>query len=132
LNEKLFGVKEACKLLHIHPLTLRNWDAKGKIKTIRTKNGRRIPQSEIDRLLREDPFVVKKVQGLTPGIYKRIVLNLRGSEYEEMLIIKDFFYKNGVIQSNSDDDFAKYCLRHVMEEFKSILQGGYTAHELKK
>jgi excisionase family DNA binding protein len=132
LNEKLLGVKEACKLLRIHPLTLRNWDAKGRIKTIRTKNGRRIPQSEVDRLLREDPFVVKKFHGPTPGIYKRVVFNLRGSEYEEMSIIKDFFFKNGVIQSNSDDAFAKYCLRHVMEEFKSILQGGYAEHESQK
>jgi len=124
LDEKLLGVKEACKQLRIHPLTLRNWDLKGKIRVVRTKTGRKIPQSEVDRLLQEDPLLTKRLHGSIPGIYKRIVLNLRIPEYEELAIIKDYFYKNGVTKSNSDDEFAKCCIRHVIEEFKAILQGG--------
>jgi excisionase family DNA binding protein len=53
-GEKLLKLKEACKMLGIHPNTLRRWEKIGKIRVIRTKGGaRRIPESEIMRLLKE-------------------------------------------------------------------------------
>lgn len=132
MSEELLSVKQACALLHIHPLTLRNWDKKGKIKIVRTKNGRKVPKSEVDRLLREDLFVIQKSKGVPPGIYNRIVVTLSVPEYEEMKIIKDFLFKNGVVTSSAEDVFVRYCIRHVMEEFKAVLQGGLEAIELKK
>lgn len=34
--------KEACKILGVHPLSLRNWDKSGKIECIRTPGGKRL------------------------------------------------------------------------------------------
>jgi predicted site-specific integrase-resolvase len=36
------NTKEACKQLGVHPNTLRNWDRKGQIHTIRTPGGVRL------------------------------------------------------------------------------------------
>lgn len=36
------NTRTACKKLDVHPNTLRAWDAKGKIKTMRTPGGRRL------------------------------------------------------------------------------------------
>jgi predicted site-specific integrase-resolvase len=37
--------------LGVHPNTLRKWDREGKISVVRTVGGRRIPQSEVERLM---------------------------------------------------------------------------------
>ena len=50
--ERLLTLKEACKLLGIHPNTLRKWDKQGKIRVVRTVGDRRrIPESEVKRLM---------------------------------------------------------------------------------
>jgi excisionase family DNA binding protein len=55
-GERLYKMREACSLLGVHPNTLRRWDKEGKIKTVRPEGGhRRIPQSEITRLLAKTP-----------------------------------------------------------------------------
>ena len=41
-NAKYVGGKEASKILSVHQRTLYQWDAKGKIKTIRTPGGKRL------------------------------------------------------------------------------------------
>ncbi len=52
-KEKLYKMKEACKILGVHPNTIRLWDKQGKIKVVRPQGGqRRIPESEINRLIR--------------------------------------------------------------------------------
>jgi len=40
-EEKYLRCEDACKLLKVVPSTLRSWDSKGKIKSIRTKGGHR-------------------------------------------------------------------------------------------
>jgi len=35
MQKKYYTIKEAAKLLHVIPLTLRNWDKKGKLKAYR-------------------------------------------------------------------------------------------------
>lgn len=53
---RLYTMREACSLLGVHPNTLRRWDGEGKIKVVRPKGGhRRIPESEITRLLTKSP-----------------------------------------------------------------------------
>jgi len=53
---KHLSLSKASKILGITTQTLRAWDREGKIQTIRTDGGhRRVPQSEIDRLLGKDP-----------------------------------------------------------------------------
>jgi putative resolvase len=53
---KHLSLSKASKILGITTQTLRAWDREGKIHTIRTEGGhRRVPQSEIDRLLGKDP-----------------------------------------------------------------------------
>jgi excisionase family DNA binding protein len=47
---------EACKLLGVHPSTLRRAANAGKIKAVRTPGGRRrFPRSEIERLQTPEP-----------------------------------------------------------------------------
>ena len=50
--EKLYTIRDACKILQLNPNTLRKWDREGKIKCIRLSNNfRRVPESEINRIL---------------------------------------------------------------------------------
>lgn len=35
MQTKYYTIKQAAKLLHVTPLTLRNWDKKGKLKAYR-------------------------------------------------------------------------------------------------
>lgn len=52
MNERLLTLREACKILGIHPNTLRRWEKEGKIRVVRTPKGRRrIPESEVKRLM---------------------------------------------------------------------------------
>jgi putative resolvase len=52
MNNDLLTVTDACKLLGIHPNTLRRADKEGTIRVIRTPGGRRrVPRSEVERLL---------------------------------------------------------------------------------
>ena len=55
-GERLLRLREACKILGVHPNTLRRWERIGKIRVVRTKGGaRRIPESEVTRFLKERP-----------------------------------------------------------------------------
>jgi len=54
MNEELLSPKEAGKLLGVSTRTIQRWDKQGLIKTVRTPKGRRrIPFSEVKRLLRQ-------------------------------------------------------------------------------
>ena len=51
-KQKLYSVRDACKMLGVSYPALKQWIYKGKIKTVTTPGGHhRIPESEIDRLL---------------------------------------------------------------------------------
>jgi len=58
--EKLYTLKEAKKLLGVTTKTIQRWDREGKIRVVRTVGGRRIPESEIKRILglKEERVVV--------------------------------------------------------------------------
>jgi len=50
--EKLYTIRDACKILQLNPNTLRKWDREGKIGCVRLSNNfRRVPESEINRIL---------------------------------------------------------------------------------
>jgi putative resolvase len=49
--ERLYTLKEAKKFLGVTTRTIQRWDEDGKIKVVRTLGGRRIPESEIKRIL---------------------------------------------------------------------------------
>jgi len=56
--EKLYPMHEAEKILGVSLKTLQRWDKAGKIKVVRTPGGRRrVPESEIKRLLGEQELV---------------------------------------------------------------------------
>lgn len=62
-RERLFTMREACSLLRVHPNTLRRWDKEGKVRVVRPERGqRRIPESEITRLLTKTPISVPTPQ----------------------------------------------------------------------
>jgi putative resolvase len=58
--EKLYTLKEAKKLLGVTTKTIQRRDREGKIRVVRTIGGRRIPESEIKRILglKEERVVV--------------------------------------------------------------------------
>jgi excisionase family DNA binding protein len=61
MSELFFSLKAAAKLLGVHPVTLRRWAERGKIKANRTPGGhRRFTEAEINRLLQK-PEVAKSV-----------------------------------------------------------------------
>jgi excisionase family DNA binding protein len=52
MNHKIFSISEAAKYLGVFPLTLRNWEKKGLIKSFRTPGRhRRFRKSDLDRVL---------------------------------------------------------------------------------
>jgi len=54
-EERMLTVPEVVERLRVHPQTIREWLRAGKIKGVRlggTKIGWRIPESEIQRLLK--------------------------------------------------------------------------------
>jgi len=53
--KKYLTIKEAAKILGVTPLTLRNWDKKGKLKALRNpiNNYRVYKTEEIDLFLRK-------------------------------------------------------------------------------
>ncbi|MEK7551853.1 MAG: MerR family DNA-binding transcriptional regulator [Patescibacteria group bacterium] len=55
MGEKYISIKKASEVLGVTPLTLRNWDKKGKFKALRhpINNYRVYKTEEIDRLLKE-------------------------------------------------------------------------------
>lgn len=71
--EKLLTLSEACKRLGVHPNTLRKWDRQGKVRVVRTVGGRRIPESEVERLM----GVVK------PDVSKKAVIYARVSSHDQ-------------------------------------------------
>jgi len=52
-QKKLLSLKEAGDVLGVHPQTVRNLINRGKLKSIKIANLRRVPREEIERLLRE-------------------------------------------------------------------------------
>jgi len=56
IEQRLLSLKKASKILGVSEKTLRRWDNAGKIKAFRTQgNHRRIPESEILRLMGKSP-----------------------------------------------------------------------------
>ena len=60
--EKHYTLLKASQLLGVTTQTLRNWDNAGKIRTIRTPgNQRRIPESEIERILSPSAYDIADI-----------------------------------------------------------------------
>lgn len=50
MNEKMLTVKQVSAELDVAEITIRQWIQKDKIKSVKIIGGRRIPQSEVERL----------------------------------------------------------------------------------
>ncbi|EHP83723.1 IS607 family transposase [Methanotorris formicicus] len=85
--EKLYTMKEACKLLGVHIKTLQRWDREGKIKCVRTVgNRRRVPESEIKRILGIKDKEQRKIIG-----YARVSSNTQKDDLEgQIQLIKSY------------------------------------------
>ncbi len=76
LMEELLRLSEAVRILGVHRQTLRNWDAAGKIKMVRTAdNQRRVPKSEVERLMGEMGIRV-------PILYARVSTQMQKDDLE--------------------------------------------------
>jgi putative resolvase len=90
--EKLYTIRDACKILQIHPTTLRMWDREGKIRCVRMQNNfRRVPESEINRILGIQ-------DGRVSYIYARVSSNGQKEDLERQIIhLKSFSPESEVI-----------------------------------
>ena len=52
--ETLYTVKEVAKMLGVADITVRKWIEQDKIKSVKVVGSRRISQSEIDRIVKEE------------------------------------------------------------------------------
>lgn len=50
--EKMLTVKEVAKILSMAEVTIRQWIQHNQIKSIKVGNARRIPTSEVERILK--------------------------------------------------------------------------------
>ncbi len=51
MKDRIFSISKAARYLDVFPLTLRNWEKKGKIRAFRTPGGhRRFRKSDLDAL----------------------------------------------------------------------------------
>jgi len=76
--EKLYRIKEVAEILGVHPKTVQRWAREGKIKVIYTVGGRRrIPESELKKLLGEQVERLDEVRDV------RVILYARVSSYDQ-------------------------------------------------
>jgi len=71
MSEKIFPISEAAEYLGVFPLTLRNWEKKGLIRSFRTPGGhRRFKKSELNRIIGNDGVeeelknTIRKLEGI--------------------------------------------------------------------
>ncbi len=57
--QELLTIKEAAKLINVHPNTLRNWEKEGKIQAVRigSRRDRRYPKQLIWQLCQVTPYI---------------------------------------------------------------------------
>lgn len=113
--EKLYTARDACKILQIHPTTLRMWDREGKIRCVRMQNNfRRVPESEINRVL-----------GIQDGkiqyIYARVSSNGQKDDLERQIIhLKSLSPESKVISDiRSGMRFDRKGFLKLLEEIES-------------
>ncbi len=113
--EKLYTIRDACKILQIHPTTLRMWDREGKIRCVRMQNNfRRVPESEINRVL-----------GIQDGkiqyIYARVSSNGQKDDLERQIIrLKSLSPESKVISDiRSGMRFDRKGFLKLLEEIES-------------
>ena len=71
---ELYRIKEASEILGVHPKTLQRWAREGKIRVVKTIGCiRRIPESEIRRLLGEEVKRVDEVREVRVVLYARVL-----------------------------------------------------------
>ncbi len=57
--QELLTIKEAAKLINVHPNTLRNWEKEGKIQSVRigSRRDRRYPKQLIWQMCQLTPYI---------------------------------------------------------------------------
>ena len=53
MSEKYYKVKEVADLLNVKQNTVRIWITKGKLNSVKVNGARRIPESEINKIIKE-------------------------------------------------------------------------------
>jgi excisionase family DNA binding protein len=52
MDDKIFSISQAAEYLGVFPLTLRNWEKRGLVKSFRTLGGhRRFKKSNLDKII---------------------------------------------------------------------------------
>ena len=70
-NQSLVRTEVAADMLGVHPMTLRRWTREGKVRSVQIGGERRIPLSELQRLLGEPPAGVIALYGRVSGHRQR-------------------------------------------------------------
>lgn len=72
-QERVHPAGEAARLLGVSLDTLRRWDTKGTIRTLRDERGRRlVPASEITRLSRRPPAASMSARNRLAGVVQEV------------------------------------------------------------
>ncbi|MCP4650441.1 MAG: MerR family DNA-binding transcriptional regulator [PVC group bacterium] len=83
MADKIFSISEAAQYLGVFPLTLRNWEKKGLLRSFRTPGGhRRFKKSELDRII----GVEKEEDKITEAIRKLQEIQLSNGRQETINI----------------------------------------------
>ncbi|HOZ16552.1 MAG TPA: MerR family DNA-binding transcriptional regulator [Candidatus Portnoybacteria bacterium] len=72
MQQKYYTIKRAAKLLHVTPLTLRNWDKNGKLKAYRhpLNNYRVYKTEQLEMFLRKIEISKEKVKNRKIDVYQ--------------------------------------------------------------
>jgi excisionase family DNA binding protein len=81
---KWLSLKEASRMLGVHPSTLRQWADAGKIHTVRTPGGhRRFAETDVRALLEPEPLEPSGIQFLVQSPLGRSRLEVSGGKLSE-------------------------------------------------
>jgi excisionase family DNA binding protein len=132
---ELLTVKEASRLLNCHPNTLRQWEAKGLIKSMRfgIRKDRRFLKSDLLNLVNRTEPKGALQQTLLPSDYDLTRIDMTGTYYEgldvealaafksykelENEIIKSFEFKKFIADYNRR---IQYFEQHELNKYKTL------------
>jgi len=97
--EKLYRIKEAAEILGVHPKTVQKWAREGKIKVVYTVGGRRrIPESELKKLLGEKIERLDEIREVRVALYARVSSydqEKHGDLYRQLELLRSVAKKKG-------------------------------------
>jgi excisionase family DNA binding protein len=111
-NVKWLSLREASRMLGVHPSSLRQWADSGKIPTVRTPGGhRRFAESDVRALLEAEPLQPSGVQLLVQSALGRTRLEVSGGKLSE----RDWYRRFNETDKAEHRELGRKLLSMVMQ-----------------